>query len=137
MFGDSNRRRNAKHEFQYLHQTGDFNTFWAEFLRLSIELDRKKSTLISDLTHKLLIKMRLQLINEDKEPTDLNAYAERCQRVYQSLKEIAHAEAFERSTEECVVEVVPPVSRFSSRLTTIQTASVRTYANPTHSSSRV
>ena len=64
--------------------------------------------------------MRLQLINGDEEPTDLNAYAERCQRVYQGLKEIAHAEALERSMEECVEEVIAPVPRF--RPTTIRTA---------------
>ena len=41
VFGDSNRRRNAEYEFRYLYQSEgqDFNTFWAEFLRLSIELD--------------------------------------------------------------------------------------------------
>ena len=63
--------------------------------------------------------MRLQLINGDEEPTDLNAYAARCRRVYQGLKEIAHAEALERSMEECVEEVVAPVPRF--RPTTIRT----------------
>ena len=120
MFGDSNRRQNAEYKFRYLHQEGqDFNTFWAEFLRLSIELDRNKTTLISNLTHKLLLDIRIQLINRDK-PTDLFEYAERCRRVYQGLKEIAHVEALERSMEECVDEVVAPVPRF--RLTTIQTA---------------
>ena len=92
-------------------------------MRLSIELDQNKATLISDLTHKLSVEMRLQLINGDEEPTDLTAYAERCRRVYYGLKEIAHAEALKRSIEECVVtEVVAPVPRFSTRLTTIQTA---------------
>ena len=64
--------------------------------------------------------MQIQLINGNKEPTDLNAYAERCRRVYQGLKEIAHAEALKRSMEECVEEVVAPVPRF--RPTTIRTA---------------
>ena len=39
VFGDPNRRQNAEYEFRVLYQTGDFNTFWAKFLRLSIELD--------------------------------------------------------------------------------------------------
>ena len=59
VFGDSNRRQNAEYKFQYLHQTGDFNTFWAKFLRLSIELDQNKATLISDLTHKLSLDVRV------------------------------------------------------------------------------
>ena len=121
VFGDPNRRRNAEYEFRYLRQTGDFNTFWAKFLRLSIELDRNKATLISDLTHKLSVEMRLQLINGNEEPTDLTAYAERCRRVYQGLKEIAHAEAFERPFEKCVVEAAS-ILRFSTRPTTILTA---------------
>ena len=129
VFGDSNRRRNAEYKFRNLHQEGqDFNTFWAKFLWLSIELDQSKTTLISDLTHKLSVEMQLQLINRDKEPTDLTAYAERCQRVYHGLKEIAHTEALERSMEECVVtEVVTPVPRyntprFNTKPTTIRTA---------------
>ena len=53
----------------------------------------------------------------------MTAYAERCRCGYYGLKEIAHAEALERSIEECVVtEVVAPVPRFSTRPTTIQTA---------------
>ena len=53
VFGDPNRRQNAEYKFRVLYQTGDFNTFWAKFLWLSIELDRNESTLISDLTFKL------------------------------------------------------------------------------------
>ena len=79
VFKDSNRRQNAEYKFRNLHQEGqDFNTFWAEFFWLLIELDQSKTTLISDLTHKLLVEMRLQLINKNKESIDLNAYAERC-----------------------------------------------------------
>ena len=128
VFGDSNRRRNAEYEFRNLHQTGDFNTFWADFFWLSIELDQNKTTLISNLTHKLSPDMQIQLINGDEEPADLNAYAERCRHVYQGLKEIAHAEALERSMEKCVVEVVTPVPRFSTRPTTIRT--VRSSCHP-------
>ena len=78
--------------------------------------------MISKLTHKLSLEMHLQLINGDEEPTDLIAYAERCRRVYQCLKEIAHAEALEKSMEECIVEVAAPVPRSSTRPTTIRTA---------------
>ena len=119
VFRDSNRRQNAEYKFWVLHQEGqDFNTFWAKLLQLSIKLDKNKATLISNLTHKLLLDVCVQLINGDKS-TNLMAYAKRCQRVYQGLKEITHAEALERSVEECVEEVVAPVPRF--RPTTIRT----------------
>ena len=59
VFRDSNKRWNAKYKVQYLRQTSDFNTFWAEFLQLSIELDQNKATLISNLTHKLLLDVQV------------------------------------------------------------------------------
>ena len=94
VFGDPNRHANAKYKFRILHQEGqDFNTFWAEFLWLFIELDQNKSTLISNLTFKLSHDVRRQLINGDKPPTDFFEYAERCQRVYQELKDLARIEA--------------------------------------------
>ena len=122
VFGDSNRRRNAKYEFRYLHQTGNFNTFWAKFLRLSVELDRNKATLISDLTHKLLVKMRLQLINGDEEPTDLFQYSERCRRVYQGLQEIVRAKALKKSIEEGAVVDLTLYQKVKANTNTIQTA---------------
>lgn len=67
VFGDSNRRENAETEFRALRQGGkDFNTFWAEFQRLAIELDRNDATLISDLTSKLSYEMQRQLNTGDK-----------------------------------------------------------------------
>ena len=40
VFGDSNRRANAETKFRDLQQDRkDFNTFFAEFQRLAIELD--------------------------------------------------------------------------------------------------
>ena len=59
VFRDPNRRQNAEYEFRILHleEGQNFNTFGAEFFWLSIELDRNKFTLISDLTHKLLVEM--------------------------------------------------------------------------------
>ena len=108
VFGDPNRRQNAKYKFRVLYQTGDFNTFWAEFFWLSIELDRNKSTLISNLTFKLSHDVRQQLINGNKPPINLFKYAEQCQRVYQGLKDLAHAEA--EVLEECVVALTRKVS---------------------------
>ena len=109
VFGDPNRRANAEYEFRILHQEGqDFNTFWTEFLRLSIELDQNKSTLISDLTFKLSHDIRRQLINGDEPSTNLFKYAEWCQRVYQGLKDLTRVEA--EVLEECVVAPARKVS---------------------------
>ena len=118
VFDDPNRRVNAEYKFRILHQEGqEFNTFWAEFLWLSIELNWNKSTLISNLTFKLSHEVRQQLINGDEPPTNLFKYAERCQQVYQGLKDLARAEA--EVLEECVVA---PAQKVSTKPTTIQTA---------------
>ena len=53
----------------------------------------------------------------------MTAYAERCRRVYHGLKEIAHAEALERSMEKCIItEAAAPIQKVSTRPTTIRTA---------------
>ena len=78
MFGDLNRRQNAEYKFQVLYQTGNFNTFWAWFFCLSIELDQNKSTLISNLIFKLFYDVQQQLINRDEPPTNLFKYTKRC-----------------------------------------------------------
>ena len=102
VFGDSNRRENAENEFRALRQGGkDFNTFWAEFQRLAIELDRNEDTLISDLTSKLSYDMRSKLSAGDKRPPDLLEYSKRRQRVYQDLKNLARMKAAsDRYTEK-------------------------------------
>lgn len=62
IFDNSQRRENAKNAFDILRQRDkDFNTLWAEFRRLSIELDRNEQTLISDLTFILSSKRLLQM----------------------------------------------------------------------------
>ena len=52
----------------------------------------------------------------------MTAYAKRCQRVYQGLKEIAHAETLERSMEKCVVAAAAPIQKTSTGATIIRTA---------------
>ena len=122
VFGDPNKRANAEYKFQILHQEGqEFNTFWAEFLRLSIKLDRNESTLISDLTFKISHEVQQQLINGDEPPTDLFKYAERCQRVYQGLKDLARAEALEESMEQSVVVALTHIQKVGMKAT-IRTA---------------
>lgn len=128
VFGDSNRRENAENEFRALRQSGkDFNTFWAEFQRLAMELDRNDATLISDLTSKLSYQMLRQLNTGDKRPTDLLEYAERCQRVYQGLKDVARAKAAsERYMEKRAAAratTTTPAKKVTTSTTTTRTPS--------------
>ena len=101
VFGNSNRRQNAENEYQNLRQgSKDFNTFWGEFQRLAIKLDRTQATLISDLTFKLSLDMPRYMVNGDEEPTDLLKYAAQCERVYQKLKDIARVTAAVEQSKE-------------------------------------
>ena len=101
VFRDANRLKNAENEYQNLRQSNrDFNSFWADFQRLALEIDRNKATLISNLTFKLSLEMKQQLASGDKRLTDLHEYAERCQRVYQDIKDIARATAAAKQYKE-------------------------------------
>jgi branched-subunit amino acid aminotransferase/4-amino-4-deoxychorismate lyase len=51
-FSDPDRRFTAQRAYRKLFQNKDnFATFWAEFQRLTIELDYSEETLIDDLRH--------------------------------------------------------------------------------------
>ena len=79
VFGYSNRRKNTENKFRALRQgSKNFNTFWAEFQRLAIELDWNDATLISNLMSKLMYNMQRQLNTGDKQLTNLLEYAEHC-----------------------------------------------------------
>ena len=87
VFGNSNRRRNAENKYQNLRQgSKDFNTFWGEFQRLAVELDRTQATLISDLTSKLSLDMQRYMVNGDEDSTDLLKYAAQCEWSTRSSK---------------------------------------------------
>ena len=128
VFGDPNRRANAETQFRALRQGNkDFNTFWAEFQRLSIELNWNNEMLISDLTSKLSYAMQLQLSTGDEEPTGLLKYAERCQRVAQRLKDAGRAKvAAEKYAEKqaaATAKTAPAPKKGSTSTTTMQTTS--------------
>ena len=126
VFGDLNRRANAETQFRALRQgSKDFNTFWAEFQRLSIELNRNDETLISDLTSKFSYEMQLQLSTSDEELTDLLKYAERCQRVAQRLKDAGRAKvAAEKYAEKRAATTAKTApKKVSTSTTTTQTTS--------------
>lgn len=59
VYGDPNRQHTAMNKFRALRMKDkDFNTFWAEFLRLAADLDHGDATLISELTYKLTPSLR-------------------------------------------------------------------------------
>ena len=52
-FGDPNRARNARIQYQNLRQGNkEFTTFWAKFQQLAAELDHSKPTFIDDFINK-------------------------------------------------------------------------------------
>ena len=128
VFGDLNRLENAENKYQTLRQgIKDFNTFWAEFQQLAIQLDRNDTTLISDLTSKLLLEMQRQLNTGNERPTNLLKYAERCQQVYQGLKDIARVTAAAEQYKEKRVSSTnntPAAKKVATSTTTTQTTSL-------------
>ena len=60
VFEDSNRKHTILQEFRRLRQSEKkFNFFWANFQRLTIELDHNEKTLIEELRHKLSMKIQM------------------------------------------------------------------------------
>jgi hypothetical protein len=58
VFSDPDRKYTARQAYRKLYQNKDtFATFWAEFQRLTVELDIDEETLINDLCHKVNTKM--------------------------------------------------------------------------------
>ena len=138
VFGDPNRRANAETQFRALRQgSKNFNTFWAEFQRLSIELDRNDVTLISDLTSKLSYEMQCQLSTGDEEPTDLLKYAERCQRVAQRLKDAARRKAASEKYNEKRAATAPSSSTPAAKKATTSTTTTQTTSSSAEPSRRL
>ena len=78
VFGDLNRRMTALQEFRKLYQGNkDFNSFWAEFQRLSTEIDYSLETLIDELRHKVSAELERAIITET-DPVDVYALACKC-----------------------------------------------------------
>ena len=127
IYGDPNRKQTAMNLFRSLRQgQKDFNTFWAEFQRLAAELDHNESTLIGELKHKLNLDMRRQLATGDHEPTDLYAFAQRCQRMYQALKDVDRSKA----RMERFAEGKKPTSVVVPANTPTATTESKTYVAP-------
>jgi len=78
VFSDPDRKYTARQAYRKLYQNKDtFATFWAEFQRLTVELDIDEETLIDDLRHKVNSKMQNALVTEIN-PTSLHALARKC-----------------------------------------------------------
>ena len=130
IYGDPNRKRTAMNNFRTLKQgSKDFNTFWAEFQRLAAELDHNEETPIGELKYKLSWEMSRQLATGDQEPTDLYEFAQKWQRLYQSLKESDRSKAsMERFAEKRASLTQSTPSTSATRTTT--TTTTKTYVPP-------
>ena len=71
-FGNANKKQEARANYRGLRQ-GDqaFSVFWAEFYRLSQDLDHSEATLIDDLIEKSHHSIQNQLATGGEDPTDL------------------------------------------------------------------
>lgn len=100
VYGDPNRKHTALTEFRKLRQgMKEFNGFWADFQRLSAELDHNEETLIEELRDKLSIEIQRQLATGEDDPADLYDFARRCQRIDQRLRDVKqHSQRIFRST---------------------------------------
>lgn len=88
VFGDPDRRHTAQRLYSKLYQgKKPFAEFWAEFQRLSAELDYNQASMIDDLRYKLSPALQNALINVP-DPIDIYDFARTCQRVDQRLREI-------------------------------------------------
>jgi len=88
VFSDPDRKYTARQAYRKLYQNKDtFATFWAEFQRLTVELDIDEETLIDDLRHKVNSKMQNALVTEIN-PTSLHALARKCLLIDQNLQKL-------------------------------------------------
>ena len=87
-YGDVNQKHTAMNKFQDLKMTKDFNSFWAEFQVLTLELDHNKSTLIIKLKYKLTPSLSQAMASSVSQPKNFHEYAQQCQLAYQDLKDI-------------------------------------------------
>ena len=72
IYGDVNQKHTAMNKFRKLKMTKDFNSFWAEFQVLALELDHNKSTLISELKFKLTLLLFQAMAGDVSRLTDIH-----------------------------------------------------------------
>ena len=86
-FGNANEKQENKVKYRSLRQgTQDFSAFWAEFQRLSQELDHLNEILIDNLIEKCNYSIKKQLTNREQHLTDFLALVKHCQQIKQQLK---------------------------------------------------
>ena len=76
--------------------------------------------------------MQHNMVNEDKEPTNLLKYAEQCKQVYQKLKKILRLIAASKQYKEKRIATNLGLITFLARKTTTSTTTTRTmsFTNP-------
>lgn len=93
VYSDPDRKYTARQAYRKLYQNKDtFSSFWAEFQRLTVELDIDEETLIDDLRHKVNTKMQNALITEIN-PTSLHGLARKCLLIDQNLQKLQAQES--------------------------------------------
>ena len=85
VFDDPNRKLTAINEFRALRMGDkDFHTFWAEFQRISFDLNYADDVLMTEMIHKLhnRIQRSIAIAPEAKNIYEL---AHQCQRIYEGM----------------------------------------------------
>jgi hypothetical protein len=92
IFDDSNRRTNALKVYRRLKQIEsfkDFNTFWAEFQRLTSDFELyNQKTLLKDLKDKMSYELQKALAIESYKVIDLHEFVKMCRYTNQTLKNV-------------------------------------------------
>ncbi|OAF61213.1 hypothetical protein VC83_02476 [Pseudogymnoascus destructans] len=96
---------NLMQELYSVQNKDNFATFWAEFQRLTVELDYSEETLIDDLCHKVNTKMQTALIAEIN-PSSLHAFAQKCLLIDQNIQQLQIQDA--RTVPQVIQQAFKP-----------------------------
>ncbi|ELR05862.1 hypothetical protein GMDG_07635 [Pseudogymnoascus destructans 20631-21] len=92
VFSDPDRRHTTQTEYRKLYQgKNTFTTFWAEFQRLTAELDYSEETLLDNVRFKINQSLQKALVAEVG-TTTLHEFAKKCMLVDQNLQRIQEKE---------------------------------------------
>ncbi|ELR03723.1 hypothetical protein GMDG_08938, partial [Pseudogymnoascus destructans 20631-21] len=92
VFSDPDRRHTAQTEYRKLYQRNNtFAVFWAEFQRLTTDLDYSEETLLDDLRFKVNQQMQKALVAEVG-ATTLLEFAKKCMLIDQNIQQIKEQE---------------------------------------------
>ena len=88
VFNDFNRKLIVINEFRVLRLSDkNFHFFWAEFQRISFDLNYNENTLITKMIHKFYSKLQRLIIIENQ-VTNIYNLTKQCQRIYEKNLQI-------------------------------------------------